>query len=77
SFTFIVSALILAFVVLGVMGSQLGVILAAILLTLLPEVARGFAEYRMLIFGLVLVVRMMWRPLGLLRASRALVVLPK
>ncbi|MFB9124436.1 high-affinity branched-chain amino acid ABC transporter permease LivM [Paraburkholderia dipogonis] len=70
SFTFIESALILAIVVLGGMGSQLGVILAAILLTVLPEVARGFAEYRMLIFGLVMILMMMWRPQGLLPAIR-------
>ncbi len=69
SFTFIESALILAVVVLGGMGSQLGVILAAILLTVLPEVARDFAEYRMLIFGLVMVLMMMWRPQGLLPAK--------
>ena len=77
SFTFIESALILAIVVLGGMGSQLGVILAAILLTVLPEVARGFAEYRMLIFGLVMVLMMMWRPQGLLPASRPHVELPQ
>lgn len=77
SFTFIESALILAVVVLGGMGSQLGVILAAVLLTVLPEVARGFAEYRMLIFGLVLVVMMMWRPQGLLPARRPHVELPQ
>lgn len=77
SFTFIESALILAIVVLGGMGSQLGVILAAILLTILPEVARGFAEYRMLIFGLVMVLMMMWRPQGLLPASRPHVELPQ
>ncbi|MGO4332888.1 high-affinity branched-chain amino acid ABC transporter permease LivM [Cupriavidus sp. 2TAF22] len=77
SFTFIESALILAVVVLGGMGSQLGVILAAILLTALPEVARGFAEYRMLIFGLVMVLMMMWRPQGLLPASRPHVELPQ
>ncbi|WP_432257676.1 high-affinity branched-chain amino acid ABC transporter permease LivM [Cupriavidus sp. TMH.W2] len=77
SFTFIESALILAVVVLGGMGSQLGVILAAILLTVLPEVARGFAEYRMLIFGLVMVLMMMWRPQGLLPASRPHVELPR
>ncbi|MGU7776502.1 high-affinity branched-chain amino acid ABC transporter permease LivM, partial [Burkholderia sp. MR1-5-21] len=57
--------------------SQLGVILAAILLTILPEVARGFAEYRMLIFGLVMVLMMMWRPQGLLPASRPHVELPQ
>jgi branched-chain amino acid transport system permease protein len=77
SFTFIESALILAVVVLGGMGSQLGVVLAAILLTVLPEVARGFAEYRMLIFGLVMVLMMMWRPQGLLPASRPHVELPR
>ncbi|MCI1003936.1 MULTISPECIES: high-affinity branched-chain amino acid ABC transporter permease LivM [unclassified Herbaspirillum] len=77
SFTFIESALILAIVVLGGMGSQLGVILAAILLTVLPELARSFAEYRMLIFGLVMVLMMMWRPQGLLPATRPHVELPQ
>lgn len=70
SFTFIESALILAVVVLGGMGSQVGVILAAVLLTVLPEVARQFAEYRMLIFGMVMVFMMVWRPQGLLPAKR-------
>ena len=59
------------------MGSQLGVILAAILLTVLPELARSFAEYRMLLFGLVMVLMMIWRPQGLLPASRPHVVLPQ
>lgn len=75
SFTFIESALILAIVVLGGMGSQLGVILAAIILTVLPEVAREFAEYRMLLFGLVMVLMMMWRPEGLLPVKRPHVAL--
>ncbi|MFC3339032.1 high-affinity branched-chain amino acid ABC transporter permease LivM [Paracandidimonas soli] len=70
SFTFIESALILAIVVLGGMGSQVGVILAAVLLTVVPEIAREFAEYRMLIFGLVMVLMMMWRPQGLLPVKR-------
>lgn len=70
SFTFIESALILAIVVLGGMGSQIGVIIAAILLTVLPELAREFAEYRMLIFGFVMVLMMMWRPQGLLPVTR-------
>ncbi len=60
----------LAIVVLGGMGSQLGVILAAIILTVLPEVAREFADYRMLIFGLVMVLMMIWRPEGLLPVKR-------
>ncbi|MDQ2694137.1 MAG: high-affinity branched-chain amino acid ABC transporter permease LivM, partial [Pseudomonadota bacterium] len=70
SFTFIESAIVLAIVVLGGMGSQVGVILAAIVMTVLPEVAREFSEYRMLIFGLVLVLMMIWRPQGLLPAVR-------
>ncbi|WP_323073545.1 high-affinity branched-chain amino acid ABC transporter permease LivM [Mycetohabitans endofungorum] len=77
SFTFIESALILAIVVLGGMGSQLGVILAAIVLTVLPELARGLAQYRMLLFGLVMVLMMMWLPQGLLPASRVHVELPR
>lgn len=77
SFTFIESALILAIVVLGGMGSQVGVILAAVLLTVLPELAREFAEYRMLMFGLVMVLMMMWRPQGLLPMKRPHVELAK
>lgn len=77
SFTFIESALILAIVVLGGMGSQVGVILAAIVLTVLPELAREFAEYRMLLFGLVMVLMMMWRPQGLLPMKRPHVELRK
>jgi branched-chain amino acid transport system permease protein len=70
SFTFIESATILAIVVLGGMGSQMGVVLAAILLVTLPEFGRAFAEFRMLIFGAAMVAIMVWRPRGLL-AHRA------
>ncbi|AYC35116.1 high-affinity branched-chain amino acid ABC transporter permease LivM [Pseudomonas cavernae] len=70
SFTFIESAIILAIVVAGGMGSQLGVILAAIVLTLLPELTREFSEYRMLIFGALMVLMMIWRPQGLLPMQR-------
>lgn len=70
SFTFIESAIVLAIVVLGGMGSQVGVILAAVALTVLPEIAREFDEYRMLVFGLVMVLMMIWRPQGLLPAKR-------
>ncbi len=69
SFTFMESAMILAIVVLGGMGSQLGVILAAAIMVLLQEM-RGFAEYRMLIFGLMMIVMMIWRPNGLLPMHR-------
>uniref|UniRef100_UPI0030D98672 high-affinity branched-chain amino acid ABC transporter permease LivM n=1 Tax=Pseudomonas sp. EL_65y_Pfl2_R95 TaxID=3088698 RepID=UPI0030D98672 len=70
SFTFIESAIILAIVVLGGMGSQLGVILAAIVMILLPELMREFSEYRMLFFGALMVLMMIWRPQGLLPMQR-------
>jgi branched-chain amino acid transport system permease protein len=70
SFTFIESAIILAIVVLGGMGSQLGIILAAIVMILLPEMMREFSEYRMLMFGALMVLMMIWRPQGLLPMQR-------
>jgi branched-chain amino acid transport system permease protein len=66
SFTFLESAIILAIVVLGGMGSQIGIVLAAILLIGLPEVFRELNQYRMLAFGLAMVAIMTWRPRGLL-----------
>jgi branched-chain amino acid transport system permease protein len=66
SFTFIESAIILAIVVLGGMGSQIGIVFAAILLIGLPEVFRDLNQYRMLAFGLAMVTIMVWRPRGLL-----------
>lgn len=77
SFTFIESAIVLAIVVLGGMGSQIGVILAAIALTVIPEMARDFSEYRMIIFGAVMVLMMIWRPQGLVPAQRPKMELPK
>ena len=65
SFVFIESATILAIVVLGGMGSQIGVVFAAFLLVVVPEVFREFAEYRMLVFGAGMVMIMVWRPQGL------------
>ena len=70
SFTFIESAIILAIVVLGGMGSQMGVVLAAVLLIGMPEVFRELEQYRMLAFGAAMVSIMVWRPRGLL-AHRA------
>ncbi|CAI1753542.1 LIV-I protein H [Serratia liquefaciens] len=70
SFTFFESALILAIVVLGGMGSTIGVVLAAFVLTVAPELLRSFAEYRVLLFGVLMVAMMIWRPRGLVRISR-------
>lgn len=66
SFTFIESAIILAVVVLGGMGSQVGVVIAAIVLIGLPEWFRELQEFRMLAFGAGMVLIMIWRPRGLL-----------
>ena len=71
SFTLFESALILAIVVLGGMGSTLGVVLAAFVLTVTPELLRGFDEYRVLLFGVLMVMMMIWRPRGLVRTSRS------
>ncbi|MBX7147346.1 MAG: high-affinity branched-chain amino acid ABC transporter permease LivM [Alphaproteobacteria bacterium] len=66
SFNFMESAIILAIVVLGGMGSQMGVILATMILIALPEFLRELELYRSLISGLVMVFIMVWRPKGLL-----------
>jgi branched-chain amino acid transport system permease protein len=63
SFTFTESAMILAIVVLGGMGSQLGIVLAAVALVAMQEL-RAFAEFRMLIFGAAMIAIMVWRPRG-------------
>lgn len=64
NFGYNMSIMILVFVVLGGMGNFRGSIIAAVLLTLLPEVLRGLADYRMLIYSIVLIVMMLfnWAP---------------
>ncbi len=66
SFTFIESAVILSIVVLGGFGSQIGVVLAAVLLIGMPEFFRELHQFRMLAFGAAMVLIMVWRPAGLL-----------
>ncbi|WP_131737787.1 branched-chain amino acid ABC transporter permease [Actinomadura roseirufa] len=65
NFDFLVSALILAGVVLGGSGNIPGVMLGAFVVAWLPERFRGLQDYRMLIFGAVLVLMMIFRPEGL------------
>jgi branched-chain amino acid transport system permease protein len=78
SFTFIESATILAIVVLGGMGSQLGVAIAAAVMIGVPELMRELdwlkaifgqdfdpTQYRMLLFGAAMVIMMIWKPRGL------------
>ncbi len=70
SFTFLESAIILCIVVLGGMGSIIGVIIGALILILLPEYLRAVADYRMLAFGAVLVAMMIFRPQGIISTVR-------
>ena len=70
SFTFAESAFVLAIVVLGGMGSQFAVILAAILLVVSRELMRDLNEYSTLVLGALMVLMMIWRPQGLLPMKR-------
>ena len=69
SFTFMDSCMILAMVVLGGMGSILGVTIGALILILVPEYLRAFSDYRMLLFGATMVVMMLFRPQGIIRKA--------
>lgn len=77
SFTFQESALVLAIVVLGGMGSQLGVALAALALIGGFELFRSLETYRMLVFGMAMVLIMIWRPRGLIGHRAPTVYLTK
>ncbi|MFL6713175.1 MAG: high-affinity branched-chain amino acid ABC transporter permease LivM [Sulfurifustis sp.] len=77
SFTFTESFTIVAIVILGGMGSQIGVVLAAVILTLLPEIGREFAQFRMIMVGAAMVLIMVWRPRGLLAWREPTLRLPR
>ena len=77
SFTFQELALVLAIVVLGGMGSQLGVALAALTMIGGFELFRGLDQYRMLVFGFAMVLLMIWRPRGLIGHRAPTVFLEK
>ncbi|MBC3795524.1 branched-chain amino acid ABC transporter permease [Acetobacterium tundrae] len=68
-FGFMFSIEMFVIVVLGGLGSLTGSIVAAIVLTVLPEMLRGFAEYRLLVYSLALIVMMIFRPQGMLGRS--------
>jgi branched-chain amino acid transport system permease protein len=70
SFTFLESAMVLAMVVLGGLGSIPGVILGVLALIALPEVFREFEMYRMLVFGGAMTLMMVVKPRGLWPAKR-------
>ena len=65
SFDFVLSVMVLAMVVLGGLGSIRGAIVGALVLGTLPEMLRGFDQYRMLVFGLAMITVMRLRPAGL------------
>jgi branched-chain amino acid transport system permease protein len=71
-FDFTRSIEIVVMVIVGGMGNTLGVIAAAILLTLLPEFLRPLAQYRMVLYSLLLIVLMLTRPQGLFAWRRGL-----
>jgi branched-chain amino acid transport system permease protein len=77
SFTFIESATVLAIVVLGGAGSQLGVALAAVVMIGIPAVLQDLQIYRMLIFGIALVTIMVIRPRGFISTRKPSVSLGK
>jgi len=64
-FDFMRSIDFVVMVILGGMGRTVGVVLAAVLLTVLPEALRGFSEYRMIVYALLIIVMMLLRPQGL------------
>ncbi len=66
SFGFMKSIEILVMVVLGGMGSMVGSVLSATVLTAVPEMLRAFSEYRMIVYSLLLIVVMIFKPSGLM-----------
>ncbi len=77
SFTFIESAIIVAIVVLGGMGSQTGVVLSTIFLIGLIEIFRDFESYRMVAFGGAMVLIMIFRPRGILAKRKPTITMGK
>jgi branched-chain amino acid transport system permease protein len=69
-YIFLESAFLLAAVVLGGMGTVMGVLIGATILKLLPEKLRFFSDYRLLLFGLLMIVMMQFRPEGIIADER-------
>ncbi len=66
NFNMNVSINILCVIILGGLGNQFGVILGAMALIALPDILRGFSDYRMIIYGLLLIIMMILQPQGFL-----------
>ena len=69
-FNFMVSINVVCVVIVGGMGNIPGVIAGALVLKGLPEVLRQLQDYRVMVFGALLVVMMLWRPAGIIPSSR-------
>jgi branched-chain amino acid transport system permease protein len=72
SFDFITSIMLVAMLVFGGIGSISGAIVGAVVLTIIPEVLRPLQQYRMFLFGAVMIAMMLFRPQGLLGGIRIL-----
>lgn len=72
SFNFVISIMITAMLVLGGMGSVPGAIAGSLVLTVLPEILQPLQQYRMFLFGAVMILMMLFRPQGLLGGRRIL-----
>lgn len=77
SFTFTESATMLAIVILGGIGDPLGILLAACFIIGLPELFRELEQYRMLAFGIGMVLIMIWRPGGMMSKRKPTVLIPR
>jgi branched-chain amino acid transport system permease protein len=72
AFNIIESFTMLAMVIVGGMGTMIGPVIGAIVLTFLPEVLRGFGEFRLMIYGLALTLVVLFMPGGIVQAWRTL-----
>jgi branched-chain amino acid transport system permease protein len=70
SFTFMESSLLFCIVLLGGLGSIPGTVLGALAITIFPEIFRPLAQYRLMFFGLALLVMMIFKPAGLMPRQR-------
>ncbi|MEO5668556.1 MAG: branched-chain amino acid ABC transporter permease [Bdellovibrionota bacterium] len=80
NFTFMISVMVLLMIVIGGLGSQMGAVLGAVIVTLLPEVLRfneTLSSIRMLIFGLIMILVVLWQPQGLMGLYRKMFISKK
>lgn len=69
-FSLMTSVMLLAMVIVGGMSNPLGVMLGAFLLTIIPEKFRMFSDYRLLLFGVIIVLMVIYKPKGILPSGK-------